>query len=41
MAFERMRMFTGNANPKLAQAVCRHLNISSAARSSASSPTAR
>ncbi len=28
MAFERMRIFTGNANPKLAQAVCRHLNIS-------------
>jgi len=23
-----MRIFTGNANPKLAQAVCRHLNIS-------------
>jgi ribose-phosphate pyrophosphokinase len=28
MAFERMRIFTGNANPKLAQAVCRHLNLS-------------
>jgi ribose-phosphate pyrophosphokinase len=28
MAFERMRVFTGNANPKLAQAVCRHLNVS-------------
>src|SRR5216110_3592630 len=28
MAFERMRGFTGNANPKLADAVCRHLNIS-------------
>ena len=28
MAFERMRIFTGNANPKLAQTVCRHLNIS-------------
>jgi ribose-phosphate pyrophosphokinase len=28
MAFERMRIFTGNANPKLAQAVCKHLNIS-------------
>lgn len=28
MAFERMRIFTGNANPKLADAVCRHLNIS-------------
>jgi ribose-phosphate pyrophosphokinase len=28
MAFERMRIFTGNANPKLAAAVCRHLNIS-------------
>ena len=28
MAFERMRVFTGNANPKLAEAVCRHLNIS-------------
>ena len=28
MAFERMRIFTGNANAKLAQAVCRHLNIS-------------
>ena len=28
MAFERMRIFTGNANPRLAQAVCRHLNIS-------------
>src|SRR5215212_1293739 len=27
MAFERMRIFTGNANPKLAEAVCRHLNI--------------
>ena len=28
MAFERMRIFTGNANPSLAEAVCRHLNIS-------------
>ena len=28
MAFEHMRIFTGNANPKLAEAVCRHLNIS-------------
>jgi ribose-phosphate pyrophosphokinase len=28
MAFERMRVFTGNANPGLADAVCRHLNIS-------------
>src|SRR5947199_8218152 len=28
MAFERMRIFTGNANPKLAEAVCRHLNLS-------------
>src|SRR4030095_3756398 len=28
MAFERMRVFTGNANPKLAEAVCRHLNVS-------------
>ena len=28
MAFERMRIFAGNANPKLAEAVCRHLNIS-------------
>jgi ribose-phosphate pyrophosphokinase len=28
MAFERMRVFTGNANPKLAEAVCHHLNIS-------------
>jgi ribose-phosphate pyrophosphokinase len=28
MAFERMRIFTGNANPKLAEAVCRHLSIS-------------
>src|SRR5574337_48849 len=28
MAFERMRIFTGNANPRLADAVCRHLNIS-------------
>ena len=28
MAFERMRIFTGNANPKLAQSVCRHLNLS-------------
>ena len=28
MAFERMRVFTGNANPLLADAVCRHLNIS-------------
>ena len=28
MAFERMRIFSGNANLKLAEAVCRHLNIS-------------
>jgi ribose-phosphate pyrophosphokinase len=28
MAFERMRVFTGSANPKLAEAVVRHLNIS-------------
>jgi len=28
MAFERMRIFTGNANPRLAEAVCRHLNLS-------------
>src|SRR3989440_12135223 len=28
MAFERMRIFTGNANPKLAEAACRHLNSS-------------
>ena len=28
MAYERMRIFTGNANPKLASAVCRHLNLS-------------
>ncbi|HEY1327698.1 MAG TPA: ribose-phosphate pyrophosphokinase [Casimicrobiaceae bacterium] len=28
MPFERMRIFTGNANPKLAEAVCRHLNVS-------------
>ena len=28
MAFERMRVFTGNANPKLAHAVCKHLNVS-------------
>src|SRR5438067_503851 len=28
MAFERMRIFTGNANPKLAEAVCKHLNLS-------------
>ena len=28
MAFERMRVFTGNANPRLAEAVCHHLNIS-------------
>jgi ribose-phosphate pyrophosphokinase len=28
MAFERMRIFTGNANPKLATAVCKHLNLS-------------
>ena len=27
MAFERMRIFAGNANPKLAEAVCRHLNL--------------
>ena len=28
MHFERMRVFTGNANPKLAEAVVRHMNIS-------------
>ena len=28
MAFERMRIFAGNANPTLAEAVCRHLNLS-------------
>ena len=28
MAFERMRVFAGNANPKLAEAVCGHLNTS-------------
>jgi len=28
MAFERMRILTGNANPRLAEAVCKHLNIS-------------
>ena len=28
MAFERMRIFTGNANPKLAEAVVKHMNIS-------------
>jgi len=28
MAFERMRIFTGSANPKLAEAVVRHMNIS-------------
>ena len=28
MAFERMRIFAGNANPKLAEAVCKHLNLS-------------
>ena len=28
MAFERMRVFTGNANPQLADAVCKHLNVS-------------
>jgi ribose-phosphate pyrophosphokinase len=28
MPFERMRIFTGNANPGLALAVCRHLNLS-------------
>src|ERR1700746_2553965 len=28
MAFERMRVFTGNANPKLAAAVVRHMDIS-------------
>src|SRR6187401_262276 len=27
MAFERMRVFAGSANPKLAEAVCRYLNI--------------
>src|SRR4026208_1316576 len=28
MAYERMRLFTGNGNPKLAEAVCKHLHIS-------------
>src|SRR5213078_4539735 len=28
MSFERMRIFTGNGNPKLAEAVVRHMNIS-------------
>ena len=28
MAFERMRIFTGNANPKLAAAVCKHASQS-------------
>src|SRR5512139_883696 len=28
MAYERMRIFTGNANPRLAEGVCRHLNVS-------------
>jgi len=28
MAFERMRIFTGNANPTLAEAVCAHLRTS-------------
>jgi ribose-phosphate pyrophosphokinase len=28
MSFERMRVFTGNANPKLAEAVVRHMHIS-------------
>src|SRR5271170_4573445 len=28
MAFERMRIFTGNANPQLAEAVVRHMHIS-------------
>src|SRR5216110_1667854 len=28
MAFERMRVFSGSANPKLAEAVVRHMNIS-------------
>jgi ribose-phosphate pyrophosphokinase len=28
MPYERMRIFTGNANPRLASSVCRHLNIS-------------
>src|SRR5246500_2267114 len=28
MAFERMPIFPGNANPKLAEAVVRHMNIS-------------
>ncbi|HEY7787954.1 MAG TPA: ribose-phosphate pyrophosphokinase [Casimicrobiaceae bacterium] len=28
MAFAHMRIFSGNANPKLAEAVCKHLNIS-------------
>jgi ribose-phosphate pyrophosphokinase len=28
MSFERMRIFTGNANPRLAEAVVRHMHIS-------------
>jgi ribose-phosphate pyrophosphokinase len=28
MPYERMRIFTGSANPRLASSVCRHLNIS-------------
>src|SRR5438132_11482368 len=28
MTFERMRIFTGNGNPKLAEAVVKHMNIS-------------
>src|SRR3954465_5630668 len=28
MAFEHMRVFTGNAHPQLAAAVCKHLNTS-------------
>jgi len=28
MPYERMRIFTGNANPRLASSVCRHLNLS-------------
>jgi len=38
---ERLMVFTGNANPRLAQEVARYLNLSLGARSSASSPTAK
>jgi len=41
MTFERMRIFTGNGNPKLAEAVVRHMNISLGVASSGDFPTAR